>query len=96
MFSIYFQAFQKINVNYFALELDKRDDCDAVQDVLGQLTGARSVSFLFDILSETGRWNEFPQKSLLAVSGMLSTFDDFHFCFVERQIILISFVVHFK
>ncbi|KAK7602870.1 hypothetical protein V9T40_006844 [Parthenolecanium corni] len=41
------EAFQKINVNYYALELDKRDDGDAIQDVLGQLTGGRSVPRVF-------------------------------------------------
>lgn len=28
-------------------ELEKRDDCDEIQDVLGQLTGARSVPRVF-------------------------------------------------
>ena len=33
--------------SYKVLELDERDDCDAIQDYLGQLTGARSVPRVF-------------------------------------------------
>ena len=32
---------------YHVLELDKRDDGDAIQDVLGGMTGARSVPRVF-------------------------------------------------
>ena len=34
----------KLQVQYEIEELDKRDDCDALQDMLQKLTGARSVS----------------------------------------------------
>jgi glutaredoxin 3 len=42
-----FQVFNKLNVKYTTIELDKRDDGDSVQSVLGEMTGARSVSCLF-------------------------------------------------
>lgn len=33
-----------MSVKYTTVELDKRDDGDSVQAVLGEMTGARSVS----------------------------------------------------
>lgn len=41
------QVFDKIDKNYTAIELDNRDDASDIQDVLEELTGARTVSFLF-------------------------------------------------
>lgn len=34
-----------MSVKYTTIELDKRDDGDSVQAVLGEMTGAKSVSF---------------------------------------------------
>lgn len=39
--------FDKIDKHYTAIELDNRDDASDIQDVLEELTGARTVSFLF-------------------------------------------------
>ncbi|KAK7869645.1 hypothetical protein R5R35_010013 [Gryllus longicercus] len=41
------EVFNKINVTYSAIELDKRDDADAIQDILGEITGARTVPRVF-------------------------------------------------
>ncbi|GLG94084.1 Putative glutaredoxin [Gryllus bimaculatus] len=41
------KVFNKINVTYSAIELDKRDDADAIQDILGEITGARTVPRVF-------------------------------------------------
>ena len=37
-------TFQKIGVDFKTIELDKRSDCDALQDILNNMTGARTVS----------------------------------------------------
>ncbi|XP_015120831.1 glutaredoxin-C4 isoform X2 [Diachasma alloeum] len=41
------EAFQKLKQAYDVIELDQRDDADEVQDILGELTGARSVPRVF-------------------------------------------------
>lgn len=38
------EAFASIDVTPKVIELDEREDCSDIQDYLGQLTGARSVS----------------------------------------------------
>jgi hypothetical protein len=39
----YFQVFDKLSQKYTTIELDHRDDGDSIQNVLGEITGARSV-----------------------------------------------------
>jgi len=39
-----FQQFQKLAVPFFTVELENRDDCNQIQAVLGEMTGATSVS----------------------------------------------------
>ncbi|XKL63234.1 hypothetical protein PGB90_005598 [Kerria lacca] len=41
------EAFDKINASYFTVELDERNDGEAIQDILLKLTGARSVPRVF-------------------------------------------------
>ena len=41
------QEFQKIGQTYTVVEIENRPDCDEIQDVLGQMTGARSVPRVF-------------------------------------------------
>ncbi|CAO1338333.1 unnamed protein product [Diamesa tonsa] len=41
------EQFQKLKVDYLAIELDSRSDCSDVQDALRELTGARSVPRVF-------------------------------------------------
>ncbi|XP_059472435.1 uncharacterized protein LOC132194868 isoform X2 [Neocloeon triangulifer] len=41
------EVFDKINFKYTPIELDKRDDGDKIQDVLNEMTGARSVPRVF-------------------------------------------------
>lgn len=38
--------FDKIKETYTAIELDLRNDSDEIQDILGEITGARTVSIL--------------------------------------------------
>lgn len=38
------QVFDKLKENYTAIELDQRDDGEEVQNILGEITGARTVS----------------------------------------------------
>ncbi|XP_019880888.1 uncharacterized protein LOC109608772 isoform X2 [Aethina tumida] len=40
-------AFDKLRERYTLVELDERDDCDEIQDILGNITGARSVPRVF-------------------------------------------------
>ncbi|XP_011301537.1 glutaredoxin-C4 isoform X2 [Fopius arisanus] len=40
-------AFDKLKQKYNSIELDHRDDADEVQDILGEITGARSVPRVF-------------------------------------------------
>jgi glutaredoxin 3 len=42
-----FQQFQKLNVPFLAIEIENRPDCNEIQDVLNELTGARSVPRVF-------------------------------------------------
>uniref|UniRef100_A0A336M9S2 dihydropyrimidinase n=1 Tax=Culicoides sonorensis TaxID=179676 RepID=A0A336M9S2_CULSO len=37
------KQFEKLNKAFTCIELENRDDCNEIQDVLGQMTGARSV-----------------------------------------------------
>lgn len=37
------EVLSKFTENYKAIELDDRDDCDAIQNYLNEITGARSV-----------------------------------------------------
>ncbi|KAG5676844.1 hypothetical protein PVAND_006651 [Polypedilum vanderplanki] len=41
------QPFKKMNVKFLAIELEDRDDCSEIQDVLNDLTGARTVPRVF-------------------------------------------------
>ncbi|XP_063985763.1 uncharacterized protein LOC135166939 isoform X2 [Diachasmimorpha longicaudata] len=41
------EVFEKLKQGYGVIELDERDDADEVQDILGELTGARSVPRVF-------------------------------------------------
>jgi hypothetical protein len=36
-----------MNQRYTVVELDRRDDCNAIQTILEEMTGARTVSILF-------------------------------------------------
>lgn len=42
-----FQQFKKINFPFLTIELENRSDCEEIQDVLGAMTGARSVPRVF-------------------------------------------------
>ncbi|CAG9798558.1 unnamed protein product [Chironomus riparius] len=39
--------FEMLNAEYKAIEIENRQDCDQIQDVLGDMTGARSVPRVF-------------------------------------------------
>lgn len=41
------QQFKKINFDFLTIELEDRPDCNQIQDVLGEMTGARSVPRVF-------------------------------------------------
>lgn len=41
---IFFQQFDKLKFPYLTVELEGRDDCNQIQAVLGELTGATTVS----------------------------------------------------
>ncbi|XP_066597901.1 uncharacterized protein [Prorops nasuta] len=41
------EIFDKLGRKYTAIELDKRDDGDQIQDILGEITGARTVPRVF-------------------------------------------------
>uniref|UniRef100_A0A2M3Z739 Glutaredoxin-2, mitochondrial n=1 Tax=Anopheles braziliensis TaxID=58242 RepID=A0A2M3Z739_9DIPT len=41
------EPFKKLNVEYTCYELDKRNDGDEIQSVLGEMTGARTVPRVF-------------------------------------------------
>ena len=43
----YFQQFKKINFEFLAIEIEDRPDCQEIQDVLNEMTGARSVPRVF-------------------------------------------------
>lgn len=38
------EALKEIKADYHLIEIENRSDCDAIQDVLSKMTGARSVS----------------------------------------------------
>ncbi|GJQ80968.1 hypothetical protein Trydic_g4785 [Trypoxylus dichotomus] len=40
-------VFEKINTTYTAIELDNRDDANDIQEVLEEITGARTVPRVF-------------------------------------------------
>lgn len=42
-----FQQFKKLNFQYLAIEIEDRPDCNQIQDVLNEMTGARSVPRVF-------------------------------------------------
>lgn len=44
---IYVQVFDSLKKTYTAIELDDREDAQEIQDVLGELTGARTVPRVF-------------------------------------------------
>jgi glutaredoxin 3 len=46
-FNYRFQQFQKLNVPFLVIEIENRPDCNEIQDVLNELTGARSVPRVF-------------------------------------------------
>ncbi|XP_014272920.1 uncharacterized protein [Halyomorpha halys] len=41
------EVFEKLQHAFTAIELDKRDDGDTIQDVLGEITGSRTVPRVF-------------------------------------------------
>lgn len=41
--TFFLQVFDKLKEKYTAIELDQRDDGEEIQNVLGEITGARSV-----------------------------------------------------
>ncbi|XP_015586006.1 glutaredoxin-C4 isoform X2 [Cephus cinctus] len=41
------EVFDKLKKTYTAIELDKREDGDEIQAILGEMTGARSVPRVF-------------------------------------------------
>ncbi|XP_012274163.1 glutaredoxin-C4-like isoform X2 [Orussus abietinus] len=41
------EIFGKINKKFTAIELDERDDGDEIQNILGEMTGARTVPRVF-------------------------------------------------
>ncbi|XP_055371918.1 uncharacterized protein LOC129605919 [Condylostylus longicornis] len=41
------EQFQKLKFDYTSIELDKRDDADEIQAILGEITGARTVPRVF-------------------------------------------------
>ncbi|XP_066992462.1 uncharacterized protein [Anabrus simplex] len=41
------EVFNKIKQKYSVMELDTRDDGDDIQDILGEITGARTVPRVF-------------------------------------------------
>ncbi|XP_008560297.1 uncharacterized protein LOC103580356 isoform X1 [Microplitis demolitor] len=41
------EVFDKMNKTYKAIELDEKDDGEDYQDILGEITGARSVPRVF-------------------------------------------------
>jgi glutaredoxin 3 len=41
------KAFQGIGAQYQVLEIEDREDCQAIQDYMGKITGARSVPRVF-------------------------------------------------
>lgn len=45
------EALDKINCKYTVIELTKRNDCSALQDVLKDMTGARTVKFFSTFFS---------------------------------------------
>lgn len=52
------QQFKKLSVPMHVIELESRNDCDEIQDVLGEITGARSVSASDIDLSEVQLFGE--------------------------------------
>lgn len=54
--SLFLQVFDKIDKKYTAIELDTRDDGEDIQNILSEITGARTVGklqFLFVDLCTT-------------------------------------------
>ncbi|XP_070495098.1 uncharacterized protein [Chironomus tepperi] len=41
------EQFKKINFDFLAVEIEDRPDCQEIQDVLNEMTGARSVPRVF-------------------------------------------------
>ncbi|CRL00806.1 CLUMA_CG014058, isoform A [Clunio marinus] len=41
------KQFKKLNQDYLTIELDGRPDCQAIQNVLGEMTGAKTVPRVF-------------------------------------------------
>ncbi|RZC34104.1 glutaredoxin-C4-like [Asbolus verrucosus] len=41
------QVFDNITQKFTAIELDERDDCDEIQGILGEITGAKTVPRVF-------------------------------------------------
>lgn len=41
------QPFKKLNIEFLVIELEDRPDMNEIQDVLGEMTGARSVPRCF-------------------------------------------------
>ncbi|CRL00805.1 CLUMA_CG014057, isoform A [Clunio marinus] len=41
------EQFKKLNFKFLTIELEDRADCQEIQDVLGSMTGARSVPRVF-------------------------------------------------
>lgn len=41
------QVFDKIKEKYTAIELDERDDGEEIQNILAEITGARTVGIIY-------------------------------------------------
>lgn len=41
------EQFKKLNFDFLAIEIEDRPDCQEIQDVLNEMTGARSVPRVF-------------------------------------------------
>ena len=46
-----------MNKNYKSLELDDRHDASEIQDILGELTGARTVCIILNKIKKTARFD---------------------------------------
>lgn len=44
------EVFDNLKQKFTAIELDKREDCDEIQGILGELTGAKTVRITFFLI----------------------------------------------
>lgn len=50
------QVFDSLKQSYVSVELDKRDDAEDIQKILGEITGAKTVSKNLHIISLVISW----------------------------------------